>query len=110
MPKITLTHSEPYLGTDHGNDNKRLELQPGEGADVSDVKAAQLLEDFPDRFKKGAPRRSRTPAKDDKPESYADLERAELRGLAAERGVETNDTDDDEAIRDALIADDESKG
>ncbi len=52
MPTITNTHDEPYSGSDPGDGGKPLNLAPGASADVSDAKAAQLLADFPDRFKR----------------------------------------------------------
>lgn len=98
MPKITLTHDEPYSGTDQGAGGQRLDLQPGDVADVSEAKAAQLLEDFPDRFKKGVARR-KTP----KPEEpYAEVTGDALRELAAQRSVEFDDDADDDTIRAAL--------
>jgi hypothetical protein len=109
MPKITLVADESYHGTDNG---KPLDMQPGDSADVSDAKAAQLFEDFPDRFKKGGGRR-RAAAADKTPvdppaATYAELGGDALRELAASRGVTFTDDADDASIRAALVADDEA--
>ncbi len=60
MPKIKLVHDEPYNGTDPAT-GQRLELQPGDTADVSDAKAEQLLADFPDWFKPARGRKADPP-------------------------------------------------
>ncbi len=109
MPKITLTHDEPYSGTDPGNGGKRLDIRPGSSADVSEQKAAQLLADFPDRFKKGAKRSGRQSG-DTPPaaETYTDIEGDALRALATSRHVEFDAAADDVTIRGALVKADEA--
>ncbi len=107
MPKITLTHDEPYGGFDG---DKRLDIKPGDSADVSDAKAKQLLDDFPDRFKKGSARKPKPNGKTDQdPAPYAEFEGDQLRDIATARGLELAADADDDAIRAALIAADEAE-
>lgn len=50
MKEVTYIGEEEYHGHDAANDDRKVDLFPGDTAKVSDEKAAQLERDFPDWF------------------------------------------------------------
>ena len=59
MPKITRKADTPYTGRDEDGDQD-FTLEPGESIEVSEAKARQLREDFPDDFDVAGAAKSRT--------------------------------------------------
>lgn len=64
MPKITLkADATEYHGTDPQDNDRPVDLKPGESVEVSDEKVAQLTGDFPDQFEVEDTKPRRSPRK-----------------------------------------------
>ncbi len=55
MKSIRHVGDDVYVSTDPWNGDKTIRIGAGGTAEVSDEKAAQLLADFPDRFRDATP-------------------------------------------------------